>query len=547
MMGVLLLAGVIRGGLIAREDCISRDGVHFVTFSKQLQEDPVRWMKITTKQPGYSLMLEWTHRMIGPALGGDTPVGWQRCGQVIALLGGVAVCGCVFVLTRRLFDERFAALAGVLCAFWPQGAVLSADVLSDMPHLGMYLLAVLFADRMLGGGRLGGAIGAGLLAAGAYWLRQEAIGLVAAIGLCLFLERSIQPKRRVLLATAFAACFIAGVAPYSMMVGRVMPNKNPGDMLEQLTHTIPSTESATEAGRVHGSIVNETGRRPGHSVSADLLAHVSRMDEGAPAFAAAVPIWKLPGRMAEEWARSGRYVLAVLVLAALFVNTVPRAERRGARLIAAAIGAHLLLVVARTGVYGEISSRYMIIPAALTIPWAAAAMWTLTTGVASRIYNPTGPRKAAVWFSALMIALVPMLYYIVRPEPRNKNALRTAGDWLRERRAPGDIVLGHARMEQLLYYADLCWPDDGRWRRTKETATAANIESISRRTGARWYVDAIDVRDEEIDVSALMDGLALSKSRDFTAKRFDESESLGAFVVEIGPIESPSKATGTKE
>ncbi len=53
-LAVVLLALVVRAGLCANLACISRDGVHFVIFAKQLADDPVKWMQITTKQPGFS-------------------------------------------------------------------------------------------------------------------------------------------------------------------------------------------------------------------------------------------------------------------------------------------------------------------------------------------------------------------------------------------------------------------------------------------------------------------------------------------------------------
>ena len=49
--GVILLALGVRSLLCAQPACIGRDGVHFVSFAKQLADDPITWMRITTKQP----------------------------------------------------------------------------------------------------------------------------------------------------------------------------------------------------------------------------------------------------------------------------------------------------------------------------------------------------------------------------------------------------------------------------------------------------------------------------------------------------------------
>lgn len=556
-MTVLLLATVIRGGLLLRQNCISRDGVHFITFARQLAEEPVRWIQITTKPPGYSFLVLWAHSLIGPALGGDSPVAWQLTGEVIALCGGVLVCGLVFLLTRELFDDRCALLAGVLAAFWTQGALLSADVLSDMPHLALYLASlscILAAGRRSAAGWI---IAAGFLAAAAYWIRQEALGIVGAAGLCLLIERTLLFRRRVVLAATFTACFIIGAAPYSILKQSIMPNKNLGDALSlvgnspatgamassrpavtQTQHT-EAAESRPAAKTVLGPAIHPTSQRATQRVKTARSPQrkLPPLPKG-PHMGERLAFWKLPGRMAEDWARSGRYVLAMLTLAALLLKSVPRAESRGLRLVALAVLMQLLLVAARTVVYGELSSRYMAIPAALAIPWAAAAMYTLTSRIAGRIYNPTKPRRAAVWASALMIVLIPMMFYIVRPEPRNKDALRAAGLALAGQRGASDFVLSQPRLEQVLYYADLIWPDEAHWRRISERVNADDIAYAAHRYGAGWYVDADEMRDEEIDVAALVARLAQSDQARFSVQTFDAPESLRAYVVRIGPVDS---------
>ena len=134
---VILLAALVRLFLSSQLVCISPDGVHFVTYAKQLGDDPIPILRTTTKQPGYAYLLLGTHRLLGSAFGGDTPLAWQRCGQMLAALGGTVACGLIFWLTRRLFDDTSAAIAAIFAAFWWQGAQLSADVLSDMPAIWM--------------------------------------------------------------------------------------------------------------------------------------------------------------------------------------------------------------------------------------------------------------------------------------------------------------------------------------------------------------------------------------------------------------------------
>lgn len=482
MLGIVLLSMGVRGFLIADEPCLSRDGVHFVTFAKQLADDPIPSMKTTTKQPGYACLLLGAHRLLGPILGGDGPESWQRCGQLIAMLSGVVVCIAIYLLAQRLFGQSAAIVAGVFAGFWPQGAHLSADVLSDMPHLALYLIALLSAYGAMRNPRLwkpalcGGVMGL------AYMIRQEALGLLGATVVCFLWPGARAPWQAKLTNVAILlVCFAAVVAPYSVATGKLMPNKGPGDLIEQLS-------SAT----------------PAPAEPAAILAHI-------------VPPWLLPGRMAEEWCRSGRYVFSTLFLVGLFVRRrdggrlMPMAEPCGRRLVVLAALAQLALVLLRVGVFGELSSRYMVIPAALVIPWAAAAFVAILRKLASGIMDPTPSRRAAVWVSGYIMALVPLIYYVSIPVNDGAQRFRTAGLWLREHAGAEDTVLAHERLKRVMFYAGRAYPRT-RWLICSDSASVADIREIIARDRPAWFVDAEgshrDIPDETQHFKALLAGEA---------------------------------------
>lgn len=480
LLGVILLSVGVRGFLIADQPCLSRDGVHFVTFAKQLSDDPIQWMTATTKQPGYSYLLLGTHRLLGPILGGDTPESWQRCGQLLAMLGGVVVCVAIYLLTHRLFGQSAAVVAGVFAGFWPQGGHLSADVLSDMPHLALYLVALILACGAMRNPRLWKPVLCGGLMGLAYLFRQESLGLVGATVVCLLWPGVRRPWRGKLTSVVILlACFAVVVAPYSIATGKLMPNKGPGDLIEQLSFLAPVESVAT-------------------------LAHV-------------VPPWLLPGRMAEEWCRSGRYVFSTLFLVGLFLKRrdgrrlMPTAEPCGRRLIVLAVLAQLVLVLLRAGVFGELSSRYMVIPAALAIPWAAAAFVAIVRKLASRIMDPTPSRKAAVWVSGYIVALVPLIYYVSLPVNDGTQRYRAAGLWIREHATDEDTILAHGRLEQIMFYAGRTYPHTT-WLAYRESASAAEIREIIARDNPAWFVDAKGshkgLRDETQHFKTLLGGEA---------------------------------------
>jgi len=466
LLATLLLAVLLQCFLATRLACISRDGVHFVAYAKQLSADPVSAMRITTKQPGFSYLLLGTHRALGPILGGDTPLGWQRCGQLVGLIGGVCVCGLVFFLARRLFDTTTASVAGILAAVWPAGAHLAADVLSDMPHLALYLLAFLVAYKALATGRVRHMALCGVIAGIAYMLRQEALGMLVAPAICWCLpthRRSWRPK---LLGVALLAlCFAVVVAPHSIVTGRLMPNKSLGELLFSLSLTADAHQSPPL-----------------------VLAH-------------AIPWWMAPARMAEAWGKSGRYVISTLFLLAMFLKSAPRAEANGRRLAVAAVLLQLLAVQFRVKSYGEISSRYMVVPLALSIPWAAAGLLALLNIISLRLRAKWPIRPIDVRTAGVVLVSLPMLFYLTKPIGTGKAHYRHAGEWLYENAEPDDGVLAHRRLEQLMFYAGRTSPDET-WRRLDEAATVDDIRRRLDGHAARWLVDVKASRRAVIDESA---------------------------------------------
>ncbi|MCB9854014.1 MAG: glycosyltransferase family 39 protein [Phycisphaerales bacterium] len=482
---IVVVAAIFRAGIAAPEACISRDGVWFVEMARKLADDPVRHMRIETKQPGFS----WTLLAAQSAMGGkDTPEGWQATGKLIAGIGGVAVCALVYFLALRLFDPTTAAVAGLFAAFWSQGAQLSADVLSDMPHLAIYLaaMALLAAGpekRALFRWPIAGAV-IGL----AYWFRLEAIGLLPAVAIWAVVALPREQRRRAIAPIVlFGLAFAVVAGPYVVMA------RWPGAR----SNAIGAEHADTKASVAWNSDAPSELKLPRLSAS---LAVCS--GSALPLANPVAPV-KLPGRMAEEWARSGRYVFAALFLAGLFVRSTPRGTRPLAWLCGLVAVFQLLLVAARVLKYGELSSRYMLVPIALTIPWAAAAFAHLVRLAILRSTDTSKYKFVPIWATGLMLALFPMIYYGIRPINAGRLDLRAAGCWLRDAVAKDDVILADDQnLSQVQYYADRIYPNAATWEQIERQAgEAARTEAI-RRIRPAWFVTMIDTPGEPVDAAA---------------------------------------------
>lgn len=434
--------------------CIDRNGVQLVEFAKRMADDPVAAMKLTTRQPAYSWLLLQTHRLIGPIAGGDTPEAWQRCGELIALIGGLGACVAISAVARRLFDDRIAAVAAVLAACWPQGVVLSAGVLSDMPHLAAFLAAMLLiidgcSRRSIGRLAAGGAV-LGI----AYLFKQEAISLFAGGLIAWWLSSRSEPiARRLGGAAGFAVVFAVVISPHSLATGALIPNKNPMDILR---------------------LVGAPQRGDGSNA---ILAYV-------------VPWWQTPGRFFEDWLRSGRYVIPLLFLAGILLKQSAIARREGRALIVATVAVYIVLIQARSILYGEISERYAAIPGVLAIPWSAAGWCALADRLRAR---------NARWATALgALILLPLVVYSLRGITAPKIAYREAGARLRAAAAAEDRVLAHEHLEQIMFYAGRTYPDTT-WIKCLRSDASDRIRRYIRGKRPAWYVDAESTHRGELD------------------------------------------------
>ncbi len=473
---ITFMALLVRLFLCDQMACLSRDGVQFITYAKELAETPLETLRSTTKQPGYSLAVLGVHHLLNPLLGENSPLAWQRAGQLIALLCGVAVCPLIMVLTRWLFDGTTAIVAGVLTAFWWQGAQLSADILSDIPHLMLYLTAFLVAGRAIEEESVarmamcGGVIGL------AYLLRQEAVGLLAAVALCRLLPQSATMawRCRIVAVAALFATFAIVVAPYSIAVGRLMPNKGIDDVWRVL-----------DGGDV-----------------AEPSSYV---------LAAAVHWYEVPVRMLEAWSRSGRYAYSLLAIVAFFWKRAAVADSGWRRLVLAAVIFQIILTQLRASSYDhQISTRYMLLPAALSLPWAASGLVALLDRLLASTRSGNTVRVGLL-ILGLVAPLAPQIAYHLRPINGERWAYRAAGRWLGEQMSVGEVVMGHDRLEQLMFYAGRARPNDANWLRFSEAAGPSETATQIQRHRPVWFVDgetgARSLGDESDYARALQGGL----------------------------------------
>jgi dolichyl-phosphate-mannose-protein mannosyltransferase len=526
--GLLALCLVVGAAVMvqaaARLPCISRDGVFFVEFAQKLAYEPLVQLRGQTKQPGYSILLLGLHSLIGRSISNNPAVSWEVCGQIIAVTGGIAVVGLVYLLTRRLFDARTGLVAALLAAFWPQLVTVSSDVLSDAPHLALYLGGMLLGVKALArvnsecGMRNAELKSSGredrwlvLIACGAvcglgYWLRQEALGAVGAVVVCLLwpvrgarertagLEDSTCPtlRQRVAQAAVVVAAFVVVVAPYSIAVGKVMPNKSIRDLLWGTEETGSADGALGRRWWERSQYAEKSKSQNGEyrAAGADESLGESQISNLKSQRAGPVTWWDAPVKMLGGWSRSGRYVLSTLALVGFFWPRAPRSDRGVRQLVVIAALLQVIAAQARGMQYGVVSERYLMIPAGLAIPWAAAGLVAIARYIhgrsAGRALNPPvvppsqgGTISAATIAVVMAIAIGPMAYYDLRPAARGAGWEREAGAWIAVQASPGDVVNAAHQHAAVAFYAGL----ERRW------PVEPDVAKAMKQGGAVWVVD----------------------------------------------------------
>jgi hypothetical protein len=215
----------LQAGIIATAVCPARDGARYMTHALRLESEP--WKDVfrtSVDHPGYPVFLAAAFA-VGRVAGLDSPRDRVLAAQAATSLAGLAFVLISFAVIRRLWGTAPAWAAAVSLTTLPRPAWTFADVLSDPLHAALWMASTLAFLRALDARAPRAAILPGFLAGLAYWVRVDALVLVAA-GLSTFALLALEKgsfRRSLLAGACFAASFGAALAPFVALLGRLSP------------------------------------------------------------------------------------------------------------------------------------------------------------------------------------------------------------------------------------------------------------------------------------------------------------------------------------
>jgi 4-amino-4-deoxy-L-arabinose transferase-like glycosyltransferase len=139
--------------------------------------------------------------------------GWTA-GRLLAALLGVAVVAFIYIVAKRLWDERVAGIAGAIAAVFPPLVLYSATLLTEPLFVLLVLTTLLATLEYRREERLRWAIAAGVLCGLAALTRANGILLVVAAGLGVWTMRPRFSRAALVPPLVVALAALAALIPW---------------------------------------------------------------------------------------------------------------------------------------------------------------------------------------------------------------------------------------------------------------------------------------------------------------------------------------------
>ncbi len=453
VLAVLAIAGAWRAMMAVRMPVISRDGVTFCWYARELGRQGLAYLRTPEAQqhplfPALMLGVQRCARLLGAP---DTPMTWQRSGQLVCWLAGMAVVGLSGALAVRLvrrltlpLDQRLVALLAMLAAaLLDLNVWLSSDVMSDQVHLAFYLGAVLL---LLGLDGTGAAVGCGLLSGLAFLTRQEGL-LPAAAGLVvLAAQRRHRPWPRLAwqAAALLAGCLLLTV-PYWLTVGRFSTKKD----VFQWFRTAPALQPAPSRSALTpvapedpSAVCRKRSAPAGCEIRTFALGKLEPLD---------LPWYALLPHAVYKLFRAGRVVIPLL---ALFPLLTLRRRLLSPILVGwtCCLAGHFSLTLGLLAHNRYLDPRHMLVPTLLLLPLAAmllARAMSLLLELRKR------------WGAGLLATVcgLPLVWYSLRVPNAREGFLADAAHWLttHDPQVAARRLLCGSGPKRIAFYADMRW------------------------------------------------------------------------------------------
>ena len=188
---------------------ISKDGVTYITLGGYFKQGSLAKGLGHDYHPLYSMLIAAISYFLKDS---------QLAGQIISIVAGSLLVIPIFYLGKSLFNESIAFVTGLVVAFHPYLARISADVVSDPIYILFFATGICVGWRALERRSLPCFFLAGACTAFAYLTRPEGIGVIIVIGFWILIFDGMRlefPNRRGLVSLLLLVlAFLIFASPY---------------------------------------------------------------------------------------------------------------------------------------------------------------------------------------------------------------------------------------------------------------------------------------------------------------------------------------------
>jgi 4-amino-4-deoxy-L-arabinose transferase-like glycosyltransferase len=448
-----------------RSPIIAKDGIAFIRIAKRMQTDFVGACRLEDQHPGYPTLLLLSSRLarLWPNL--DELDVWIVGGQLASGLCGALAIVFLWLLARRLYDRQIADIAALLAAIWPLLRQNASDVLSDTPHLMLYLAAVWLTCEGLVRGRVRWFAAAGVAGGLAYWVRPEGLLVpLAALPVIASTHWRRQPRAMLCGMAALALASLLVALPYVLTSGKITSKKSIFNRPVATSEVAaPDVAQPSAPQPLAFSIPSWAWQLPEAGLLTEPAPGATLPDERTRPDSLLGALTYAVIELGQEMAQGFYYLLLVPLAIGRFAPGRRTWQTVPGRMSTIVLCAHAALLVALYHVAGYISHRHVIPLVALLLPTTGVGLLWIAERLAVVMKNLralASPPVQWLWIAKRMAALVPwlarprmamaavalvvatgLLPRTVRPLHKVYGPVVEAARWIRTHSQPGDSVL----------------------------------------------------------------------------------------------------------
>ena len=421
---LLAIAFAIRLFLLFHTHCIAKDGITIIALARDFAAGNFEKVAFSPFPPGYPLLIALAHNFVG---------NWELAGQFVSLLLGTLTIIPLYLLGRRIFDQRVALLSCLFFAIHPYLGRFSAEVLRESTYIFFFVTAVWLSWEALSRKHLYLYPLIALAAALAYLTRTEGIGILIVVGLWVLLQNYSQfrqtYKRRLMALCLLFLTLPTLSSPYLLHLRKETGEWKLDARRAPLAVTgLTEFVRKTEEGRFIFDREAFTARLKRHGRTLSLL-------------------------IIQEIPQAYHGLLLLLLLFGLIKRKVIPYRRKGELFLSSFIIFYILLIFPWFRSQPSHRMVTQLVPIALF--WAGAGFYEVHQRICSRIGFRGGiePSLAKKMFCALMIVtIMVILFKTLKPQRLDKLPRKEAGVWLKEHSHPHPLIM--STMPRVAFYAE---------------------------------------------------------------------------------------------